>query len=75
MDSKKTNGSYKITQGDLDEVLHVLKNIAQKNIGIQHFLEGISRIIKSKQHDYDRIWDIIKGESNGRKVLEGPNKT
>jgi len=62
-------------QRDKEEILHIMKNIAQKEIGIRHFREAIQRISDTKEQDLNRIWELIRGDEDPRKINNGKPKT
>jgi len=51
-------------QIQLDDIAHILKNIAQKRIGIKCYRESIQTMEKSINKDLDSIWEIIKGDED-----------
>lgn len=46
----------------LEEIGHILKNIAQKRIGIRCLRESVVTMEKAINKDLDEIWEIINKE-------------
>ena len=54
---------------DRIELLHLMKNIAQKAVGVEQLHDTQATIIKTVSKDWDRVWELLEEEEKDYKQL------